>query len=941
MLKEIKYGGYTAHPSDYSCPDGDLALSLNLINEDGGLRPIECPAPAAYLANGETILLIHKVTGQENYILLNSDKLYWMKRQSYYSSTKNSKEIDTKGTLSGYKTISAVGNTLCVSTAKGVEYILWKDGSYKYLGTKPPFLSIRFGCYMSGKLEAEGSVPGDVADGIKKFFNGYTPQERGGVPYSWNDTDKAYWHDAENAIMGKFLSEVADNVSTQGRVFQPFFIRYAYRLYDGSYSWHSVPILMLPMAVRPFIYVRLGKDEDGSEAVLFKLNVPYFTISYRVCGDVNLLKEWSDIVTGLDVFLSQPIYTYQQEEFFDRPVHLKAFFVNQGIVHRGGVSNTNKYLTGIYAPTVNGSYEERFITETDISNAPYYMFGFKTNEQFEDRLQYEHLFYKVTAFDLADIKAMSAMEDFPLDKVDLSNINTLETLPDDYNSHATILPGSLHAYNQRLIMTDVTMKPPVPFPTLGVSQALNASESTTPADLVRNVKVYTRINGNKCVSAYVQDEFVDPFPLGKVKPRYLYHPDPSAFMMEIYTTGETYRYNLKQHPYLNGAYWFGGITATPAAPIAEAESTTTTEVAVGNKVYLSQVNNPFLFPVESIVTIDCGRIFRLSTAAKALSQGQFGQFPLYAFTDDGVWALEVASTGVISARQPITRDVCLGEGVGITQIDSAVLFPTDRGIMLISGSQTQCLTDPVNALESLSLGNYKGFFNSFLSNASATSLLPSLTLLPADDFVQTSAMPIADADTSQPGVLSGILESFPISVVPFRTYIETCRMAYDYPHQHILVFNPSYGYFYVYSLKSQLWCMAHGRLNYAINSYPEALITDTRGRLLDFSAITGVFPKGALLSRPLKLDMPDILKTVSTVIQRGLFHKGKVQCILYGSRDLVNWHLVSSSRDHYMRGFSGTPYKYFRIAVVADIAPGESLYGASVEFQPRLTNRLR
>lgn len=32
MIKDIKYNGYTAQPSDYECSDGQLTTSLNLIS---------------------------------------------------------------------------------------------------------------------------------------------------------------------------------------------------------------------------------------------------------------------------------------------------------------------------------------------------------------------------------------------------------------------------------------------------------------------------------------------------------------------------------------------------------------------------------------------------------------------------------------------------------------------------------------------------------------------------------------------------------------------------------------------------------------------------------------------------------------------------------------------------------------------------------------------
>lgn len=166
-------------------------------------------------------------------------------------------------------------------------------------------------------------------------------------------------------------------------------------------------------------------------------------------------------------------------------------------------------------------------------------------------------------------------------------------------------------------------------------------------------------------------------------------------------------------------------------------------------------------------------------------------------------------------------------------------------------------------------------------------------------------------------------------------------MAYDYPHQRIILYNTSKSYAYVYSLKSNMWGMMYSDLMYNVNSYPEALAINSNGEVVDFSEALDSTSKGLLISRPLKLNAPDMLKTVDTVIQRGLFRKGHVQSVLYGSRDLYNWHLVWSSKDHILRGFRGTPYKYFRIACVTSLSDDESIFGASLQFNPRQTNQPR
>ena len=89
------------------------------------------------------------------------------------------------------------------------------------------------------------------------------------------------------------------------------------------------------------------------------------------------------------------------------------------------------------------------------------------------------------------------------------------------------------------------------------------------------------------------------------------------------------------------------------------------------------------------------------------------------------------------------------------------------------------------------------------------------------------------------------------------------------------------------------------------------------------------------------MEAANVHKTIYELIQRGHFQRGDVATVLYGSRDLYSWHLVWSSKDHYLRGFRGTPYKYFRIAGLATLTDGKSIFGASLSFETRHTNQLR
>ena len=401
---------------------------------------------------------------------------------------------------------------------------------------------------------------------------------------------------------------------------------------------------------------------------------------------------------------------------------------------------------------------------------------------------------------------------------------------------------------------------------------------------------------------------------------YMFYPNPNAYKMVIYNySSACYAVDLKPHEFLNGAYAIldyelvreKNFTSLPniSYPMYSTEEAYNFPIQISNKIYTSEVNNPFYFPVLGINTVGTGNILGICAAAKALSEGQFGQFPLYAFTSEGVWALEVSNTGTYSAKQPITRDVVINPD-SITQIDSAVLFATDRGIMLISGSTVQCISDRLNTEELFSIAD--------LPKAEA---LINIFNSKADESEQIS---LADA-----------------SLLPFSEFLAGCRMVYDYTNQHIIVYNPAVRYAYVYSLKSKTWGMMRSDIVSNVNSYPEALAMADGAKLVDFSKTDAQTTTSLIITRPFKMDDPNALKTINTIIQRGMFRSTHVQQVLYGSNDLFHWHTVWSSVDKMMRGFRGTPYKAYRLALVCKFDKGESIYGCTVVFEPRMTNQVR
>ena len=84
----------------------------------------------------------------------------------------------------------------------------------------------------------------------------------------------------------------------------------------------------------------------------------------------------------------------------------------------------------------------------------------------------------------------------------------------------------------------------------------------------------------------------------------------------------------------------------------------------------------------------------MTTITQALSEGQFGQYPLLVFTTDGIWAIALDSTGLFTSCHPMSREVC-SNPASIVQTDNAVFFASAKGLMRIVGSQVECVSEQI------------------------------------------------------------------------------------------------------------------------------------------------------------------------------------------------------------------------------------------------------
>lgn len=928
MIKEIKYSGLAAIPSDRDCPDGDLAAAINLIPEDGALRPVLTPAKfidvpqSAFGYTGIRFIGVHAIpsSGVTHYVFAapcpESEAGATGMERVFYISSDNTAQLRLSGIVPAIASMTPFGNFIILNAADSSldpTYLRWCDSMgtggeivqiYETLSRRPPDINIGFSLLQRDFENQRADVVVNNADTalLNNLLGQSTPF--GPISINWLVTEREKMQpitEGFHAIVNKAIHDCLKD----GCFVFPFLIRYALRLFDGSYSCYSAPVLMIPSTDTPVARISSANlDEDTGKLNLTldlgpssyghftgKRGLNPCSLRFRIIPfDSYTLELWKDFVVGIDIFVSPQIYQYSLDDTV-------------------AVRDSNHAVAsfGNFLPdgdtTGGATYEHPHDYSLEISARCLAPVSESSRKSLPSAISEISNFYRIATIPFDQIIASDSFIDLELEAKDLNNLVVRPTLPDEFHSRDVISSQLSHSYNSRLHLGSITC---TPAPTLSPSTLIPHSSIVDTAPVETSIVVYLRKAGVIVRTPVSESSLM--YSLDSVAvPRFLFYPDPDAFLMVITRGSNKYSFPLVSHDFLNGSYWVDHNMEMSKCAVAPSTSSDAPRAPAFNyqmhgQILVSDPNNPFQFSASSVVSIDAGRILSISSAAKALSQGQFGQFPLYAFTDQGVWALALSATGTYTARQPITRDVILS-GTHPLQLDSEVLFATDRGLMLLSGSQTQCISDTIASDHPFDVLRLPGM-----------SQLHAMLGHPADSCLPT---------------------------LPFLQFLSCADMSYDYVHQRVILFNPTLTYAYVYSLRSRQWGMMHSTIQAAVSSYPEALVLDRDGNILNLSATGGTPAPGLFVTRPLKIDAPDILKTIDTLIQRGDFQRGHVASVLYGSRDLINWHIIWSSRDHCLRGFRGTPYKYFRIAGIATLTSAESISGATVQLTPRLTDRPR
>ena len=458
----------------------------------------------------------------------------------------------------------------------------------------------------------------------------------------------------------------------------------------------------------------------------------------------------------------------------------------------------------------------------------------------------------------------------------LSNLETQEQLQkDDYYGWAHYVSDKMFAYNGRLNSFGAKRKP---FDGFNHFTALDGEPRN-------EYKYYVKIEANS-MSTWVESEAG----IGRTcaLTGWFYYPDPNASEVIIYDPQHQrgIRFELQQHPRLNGAYHFGKLENDVSwdTSISIPSTDNGAQEDLNSQIFTSVVNNPFVFEASGDNTVGTGRILGIAANTEAVSQGQFGQYPLIVFTDEGIYGMSVNSEGLYSASHPISREVC-NEGSPFVPTDRLVYFTAKRGLMASSGGQVACMSEQLRGRTPrnfISVGD--GKFLEFLAN---------------------------------------------------------CLIAYDYRDSLLRIFSQDKDYQYIYNMVDKTFSIANSGMTVkaVVNDYPDNLIQDINGNVYSLMAKPDINDdtdsyRGSFTTRPLKLGGSMNLKSLRAVKHLFDSDNGKISMEIYGSNDCKHWNKLIS--------LGGKPWKYFTFKyALTNFKATDSFAGSIVEVQNRREDKIR
>ncbi len=918
MIRRLQLRGISRTPSDRMTQDGGCAESLNVHLDDNEITPTLRPEVINSMTDDDGYEYFPPTDWQVAWECVYIHKTPYFTRAiiKYVESGEmhfgvwNGEDCDVFLSVSTSETFVrciSLGNTLGIVTDQSVHWNLMSNGEYTSIGTDIPFPAFTLTNYEVASSSTSG----------EEIIRDIQLSEAWSNVVESSSTMPSSLHEyVLNSLWTKIDEAVATNRRQGVYNYQQFAIL-AIKLFDET-RIISTPVFISPGFEQPYkidftgVYSSGTQTWSGSATVKFKTAYKLFL---QLNQSYQFFEDWKGVVDSVEVYVS-PLVGLN----IDR---------NQSSFTDIVASGTN-LTANINLGDPSYSYLEQYLNASNF----YRVFTMEVNDDNIDQLQ--------TGMVL-DTKNYMLTDDLVTKGYHLNSLSD--------NKHYGVIYTQSLLYNNKIVASGISEKvafelaSPIARHTYNTDigdvwkpeYSINYQTPQNPLILEYRLTFHLKDSSGSDFSIKATHNGSEYFGFGYVTLAgdtcttnaysMIVCPDARAYSVDVEATirplnsprGQvapigSVTLPMTEHPNLDCSYWYGGdgelLELCREGTISYIAGADTHVESLPNKIYVSEMDNPFIFPLASRLSTT-SRVIGCAIATQALSTGQFGQFPVYAFTEDGIWAIEAGSDGTFLSTKPLSRDVCTNER-SITTIDNAVVFVTSKTVMMISGSQVVDLSPDMHG---------KHF------------------------TIDSTSREYALINGGQwSGLLAAVTDD-----TPFMDFMSDAMVAYDYKGDRLVFFNANEQYQYVYMLKTQTWHKMYvdGQGTIAplhiLNNYPDTYVnvrtsgSVTKNYIWNLSPILNVSStedlKGIIVTRPFDLEETDIRKTIKKIKSRGQFNRGDIKYILLGSMDGIHWGVLPSLR--------GGSYKLFRLIILSSLTPVERLSWVDIEYETRLTNRLR
>jgi len=805
--------------------DGECKSIVNLRPERGYYKPVPPRKIVQALTDDYDIVFVHKGNAYENWIGVKVG----VSSSEIFSNIKISPTPIGSGYVTGkINSVQQIGNTLSFITDSTIYYALYKNGSYTFLGEIPELPNLSIGAYNETTVSR-------------------TYQEEYGSSVDWSEVmslTKGLVYKATDIIVnGGIVGGVpVDGVGIM--LFDAHLLRYAFRLYDGTLVNHSSPLLVLPASsildLKKIKFNVIGPLQINTTSYV---KVTGYNIGISI--DTYDIEPWKDIITSIDIFLSAPLGLSNIENLTEDRI-LKEFKT---------------------ATDAGGSGPESRIFESLDKD------GLKN-------VAIESKFYFIKSLRIGDWVNPLTPYIIPTSQTDITKLENLiyqELMANDQFSHHDYGSNSSMIYNNRLRLSQVQTTFFKGFNTQHFQWATNyngtALSGSGSDPTIIEVELLVDNKTQYVYSQYMDYFGVAPEPFFQA---YLSYPDTRAKRMRIYKSssgvwGEVFSATLEPHPYLNISFFVND----NLLPIKQTGTNTRTPVTAmlpvtlfeKNKIKVSEVDNPFMFPSINTYVVGSGEILSESSIIMNVSDRNYGMYPVFVFTTDGVFTMagQDAETVHSSVQAPTYLEPPISSVIGATPY--GVVFITKRGLMQISNYKTESL---------------------------------SQVLREDDDIINIDLTGITDPAISYPSV-------------SFRKFLESCtNMVYNPYDDELIISASGYLYNYVYDYETKSFYLSTNLVGQVVqNTFPDIYYI-TSGNLIDISQSNGDAANVRFLTRPIQFETTDIKKLERIFLRALMYNVNNMSVAAYHSIDGVHFTPIKG-----VTFGAGENYKDFDLGLLA------------------------